>query len=234
MKETTTPNGWIKLHRDLLDSKLWSCSDATFRVAVYLLLSANHSTRWHRRIKIEKGQCVRSLSMISEACSLSRKAVRYAIETLKGDNFIEIDEPFGAQQGHRITVCKYDTYQTSEDVKGTEGSNEGNNAGNNEGNTNKKGKNEKNEKNQPVGVDLPFNSEAFNAAWKDWRDHRKAMKRAMTPRAEQLAINKLPGNEAEAIRWINHAIEKGWQGIYEPKGKKQPDDIHMESGEGCV
>ena len=125
MKEPTTPNGWIKLHRDILDSKLWSCSDATFRVAIYLILSANHSTRHYRRIEIQRGQCVRSLTMISEACHMSRQAARYAIQTLKADKFIEVDEPFGAQQGHRITVCKYATYQNCGDERGTEGTNKG-------------------------------------------------------------------------------------------------------------
>ena len=143
MKEPTTPNGWIKLHRDILDSKLWSCSDATFRVAIYLILSANHSTRHYRRIEIQRGQCVRSLTMISEACHISRKAARYAIQTLKADKFIEVDEPFGAQQGHRITVCKYETYQTQEMYRGTGGAQEGTQ----EGNTNKNDKNDKNEKN---------------------------------------------------------------------------------------
>jgi len=27
----------------------------------------------------------------------------------------------------------------------------------------------------------------------------------------------LPKDEATAIRWIDHAIEKGWQGIYDPQ-----------------
>ena len=164
--------------------------------------------------------------MISEACNLSRKAVRYAIETLKGDKFIEIDEPFGAQQGHRITVCKYATYQTSDDDRGTLGAQEGSNAGTHEGNTNKNDKKGKNEKNTPLppkgDVVLPFESDAFKSAWKEWRGHRRAMKKAMTPHAERLALKKLPPDEATAIAWIEHAIEKGWQGIYEPKdmGKK--------------
>lgn len=144
-------NGYIKLHRELIDSKLWSCSDATLRVALYLLLSANHGPSWHRRIEIGRGQCVRSLTQISEACNLSRKAVRYALSVLAKDAFIRTDEPFGAQQGHRVTICKYDTYQGSECERGTAGAQEGNH----EGNTNKKNKNEKEEETPltPQGVD---------------------------------------------------------------------------------
>jgi hypothetical protein len=53
--------------------------------------------------------------------------------------FITIDQPFGAQQGHRITICNYVTYQSDEYRRGTGGAHEGNN----EGNTNNKEKNEK-------------------------------------------------------------------------------------------
>lgn len=107
-------NGYIKLYRCLLDSKLWSCSDATLRVAIYLLLSANHRSRWVRRIKIERGQCIRSLTQISHDCNINRNTARYAIKTLETDGFITKDEPFGTHQGHRITLCKYDDYQDKE------------------------------------------------------------------------------------------------------------------------
>lgn len=110
--------GWIKLHRDMLDSKLWSCSDATFRVAMYLLLSANHKEKYHRRIKIKRGQCIRSLTMISEDCGVSKKAVRHALKILKSDKFIAIDEPFGAHRGSRITILKYDKYQSEDNTEG--------------------------------------------------------------------------------------------------------------------
>jgi hypothetical protein len=111
--------GWVMLHREMLDSKLWSCSDATLRVAVYLILSANHKERYHRRITIKRGQCVRSITMISDACGLTRKTVRTALKNLTDDGFVVIDEPFGAQQGHRLTICKYGTYQGDAVESGT-------------------------------------------------------------------------------------------------------------------
>jgi biotin operon repressor len=146
--------GWIRLHRRILDSKLWSCSDATFRVAIYLLLSANHQERYVRRVVVLRGQTVRSLSQIADGCGVSRKAVRYALDVLKQDGFLEIDEPFGAQQGHRITICKYDSYQPNESARGIEGSNEGSN----EGNTNKNDKKEKNERTTTICAEPPCNS----------------------------------------------------------------------------
>jgi hypothetical protein len=116
--ESTDSNGWVKLHRNIIESKLWSCSDATLRIGLYLVMAANHAPRYVRRIAVDRGQCVRSLTRISEDCHVTRKTARYAIKTLVGDGFISVDAPFGAQQGHRITVCKYNDFQSVEDKQG--------------------------------------------------------------------------------------------------------------------
>jgi len=139
--------GYIKLHRQIIDSRLWSFSDATFRVAIYLLLSANHKPKFYRGINIERGQCIRSITRISDDCNVSRKAARHAIKVLSTDNFIFCDSPFGAQQGHRVTICKYEDYQDKEVDKGTRGAQQGHTRGT-EGNTNKNDKNDKNDKNE--------------------------------------------------------------------------------------
>jgi len=145
--------GYIKLHRQILESRLWSFSDASFRVAIYFMLSANHKPKFYRGIKIERGQCIRSLTRISDECNISRKAARYAIKLLTADNFIFQDTPFGAQQGHRITICKYDAYQSIHPDKGTQRAHEGHTEGT-EGNTNKNEENEKNDKNERSNIDI--------------------------------------------------------------------------------
>jgi hypothetical protein len=70
------------------------------------------------------------------------------------------------------------------------------------------------------GVELPFQSEAFKAAWQAWREYRKTIRRPMTARAEEIILTKLPGVEATAIAWIDNALAQGWQGIYEPRQDK--------------
>ena len=154
-------SGWVKLHREILDSKLWSCSDATFRVAIYLLMSANHEARWVRRIQIERGQTVRSLTQIAADCKVSRKAARVAVRVLVQDEFITADEPFGAHHGTRVTVCKYETYQTNGDDKGTPGAHQGNNQGSNQG-TQTRTKEVKEPKKTPLP---PSGFLAFYSAW---------------------------------------------------------------------
>jgi len=139
--ELQTSNGWILLHRSLLDSKEFSASPAQFKVLIYLILSANHKARFVRSVEINRGQCVRSLTRISDDCDLSRKAVRCALSNLAKSGFVNISTPFGAHQGHMITICNYDIYQSQRQGSGIEGINEGTREGNNEGTTNKNDKN---------------------------------------------------------------------------------------------
>ena len=140
------PNGFVLLSRELLGSKLWSCSDATFKVAIYLILRANYEDGYFKRVLISRGQTALSIQTISNECSLSVKSVRYALKILKEDCFIKIDYPFGAKQGQRITICNYEIYQSIENYRGKAGANEGNDEGNDEGSTIKETKKEKKKK----------------------------------------------------------------------------------------
>lgn len=127
------PNGFILLSRELLSSKLWSCSDATFRVAIYLLLRVNYEPNYFKRALISRGQTAVSIATISNDCGVSIKSVRHALKILVEDEFIFKDSPFGAQQGQRITILKYDSYQNIDNYRGTVGAHEGTYLGNDEG-----------------------------------------------------------------------------------------------------
>lgn len=123
--EPVLNGGCILISRQILDSKLWSCNDAVFRVAMYLLLSANYKAKYFRRVQVERGQTCRSIHRIAEDCNLSSKRVRNALDILQKDGFITKDYPFGARHGQRITICKYDTYQKIDFYKGKQKAVEG-------------------------------------------------------------------------------------------------------------
>ena len=58
-------------------------------------------------------------------------------------------------------------------------------------------------------------------AWEEFKQHRKDLKKPMTPLAERKAINllarlKLKGQDVYSI--INTSIINGWSGLFEPKG----------------
>lgn len=54
--------------------------------------------------------------------------------------------------------------------------------------------------------------------------HRKALKKPMTEEAKRLLVAKLEGLHAKGLNvsdLLNTAIERGWQTVYEPDGKRQ-------------
>jgi len=65
----------------------------------------------------------------------------------------------------------------------------------------------------PDSLNIP----EFVSAYRDWIKDRKDRKKPITELAAKRQLNTLDKLGAtESIRWINCAIEKGWQGFYEP------------------
>ena len=148
--EPVLNGGCILISRQILDSKLWSCNDVIFRVAIYLLLSANYKAKYFRRVQVERGQTCRSINRIAEDCNLSSKKVRNALDVLQKDGFITKDYPFGARYGQRLTICKYDTYQNIDFYKGKQPADKGQTDGNQGAPNNKEKKeNKRKEYNMP-------------------------------------------------------------------------------------
>jgi hypothetical protein len=71
-------------------------------------------------------------------------------------------------------------------------------------------------------------NESFKKAWSLWAQHRKELRKKLTPTSVKMTVNKLTRHPIEtAIKMIENAIDKGWQGIYELNGEAQA----VESGE---
>ena len=57
------------------------------------------------------------------------------------------------------------------------------------------------------------------AAWAEWLEHRRQIKRPMTPLAERRMLARLERYAAEGIdveRALGQSIERGWRGCLEP------------------
>ncbi len=198
----------------MLDSKLWSCSDATFRVAIFLLLSANHEPKWHRRIEILRGQTVRSLTQISDACKLSRNTARYALKILIADNFIVLDEPFGTHQGHRLTICNYDTYQSKKTKEHTLTDTPTDpRTDTRTAHKQEVKKNDKNDKNIPEGLG---GAADFLKTWKEWVKYRKTKIKVQDwGLLFKKQLEWLSENSPEiAIKILNKSMRQGWAGLF--------------------
>ena len=106
-------NGWIKLHRKILDWE-WFTSPSTLQLFIYLLLRANKEDKKWRGILIKRGQLVTSVATISEETKLSTQQVRTSLNRLKSTNEITSKT---TNRFTFVTVCKYESYQLYEEVE---------------------------------------------------------------------------------------------------------------------
>lgn len=106
-------NGWIKLHRKILDWE-WFTSPSTLQLFIYLLLRANKEDKKWRGILIKRGQLVTSVATISEETKLSTQQVRTSLNRLKSTNEITSKT---TNRFTLITVCKYESYQLYEEAE---------------------------------------------------------------------------------------------------------------------
>lgn len=106
-------NGWIKLHRKILDWE-WFTSPSTLQLFIYLLLRANKEDKKWRGILIKRGQLVTSAATISEETKLSTQQVRTSLNRLKSTNEITSKT---TNRFTLVTVCKYESYQLFEETE---------------------------------------------------------------------------------------------------------------------
>lgn len=109
-KEPT--NGWIKLHRKILDWE-WYQDTNTFRVFIHLFLKANVEDKKWRGITIKRGQLVTSQQNLSEELSskyskLSIRQIRVTLDKLKltGELTVKTNNKYSL-----ITINNYNEYQ---------------------------------------------------------------------------------------------------------------------------
>jgi len=62
---------------------------------------------------------------------------------------------------------------------------------------------------------LPFTSQSFTETWDMWLQHRKELKKPVTPQSAKMAFTDLAKmSEQDAIAAIRYSIKKGWRGIF--------------------
>ena len=99
--------GWIKLHRKLLEWE-WYDDANVFRLFVHCVLKANHAEKNWRGIIIKTGEFVTSTDKLSSELRLSSMQIRTALKKLKATNEITIKT---TSQYTVIQVNKYLEYQ---------------------------------------------------------------------------------------------------------------------------
>ncbi len=75
-------SGWIKLHRQIIDSE-WFTDVNTNHLFTYCLLRANHKDATWRGIDIKRGCFITSLDTLSKETGLTIRQVRTSLDKLK-------------------------------------------------------------------------------------------------------------------------------------------------------
>jgi DNA-binding transcriptional regulator YhcF (GntR family) len=138
-------NGWIKLHRKLLDNPI-HLKPTWFSVWVHLLLLANHEDKefiWNgKKQTITTGQFLTGRKELAKKCGVSPSLIERVL------NYLEIEQQIRQQKTTKyrvITILNWNVYQKIDSKSDNKRTTNGQQA-----DTNKKYKNEKNDKNNTI------------------------------------------------------------------------------------
>ena len=110
-----TSNGYIKLHRKLLDWG-WYKDPNTKAVFLHLLLTANFTESEYMGVKIYPGQTVIGRKALAKTLGMSEKNVRTALNHLKETNEITIK---ATNKYSIVTIVGWELYQLGDEVAST-------------------------------------------------------------------------------------------------------------------
>ena len=137
-------NGWLKMHRSLLDWEWYGDTNVT-RLFLHLLLKANHKEKSWQGRTIGAGQLITGRKVLSKETGLSEQQIRSSLDKLKSTGEITIES---TSRNSLITLVSWDSHQQNNQELTN-----GQPTDNQQITTNKNVKNEKNEKKvtQPDG-----------------------------------------------------------------------------------
>jgi outer membrane protein assembly factor BamE (lipoprotein component of BamABCDE complex) len=132
-------NGWIKLHRSLLDWEWYDDVNVT-RLFLHCLFKANHADKSYRGTVVKRGTFLTGRDLLAVETGLSVRQVRTSLTKLKSTNELTIKT---SRQGTVVEVVNYDKFQDTTSKATNERP-----TSDQQATSNKNEKNEKNEKNK--------------------------------------------------------------------------------------
>ena len=208
-------NGWIKLHRKLLDNPVVMKDSDHLAVWIYLLLNASHTEYpvlfGRKKISLKAGQLITGRKSIASTLGISESKVRRIL------NLFESDQQIDRQRSNKnslISILNWDKYQIFDQQIDQQATNK-RPTSDQQATTNKNNKNIKNIKEckEIIYSDVPELNETIIA----FIDYRKGIKKPMSDRAITLLLgklNKMSNSVQEQIEILNQSILNGWQGIF--------------------
>lgn len=145
--------GWIKLHRQLLNWE-WYDEPDTFRLFLHCLLKANHKDSNYRGQIVKAGSFLTSRELLSNETGLSIQKVRTSLERLELTKEVTTKK---SKKGTVLQIVKYSSYQGDNQQDNQQSNQSSNQIATNKQptvnqnlTTNNNDKNEKNEKNNKI------------------------------------------------------------------------------------
>ena len=100
-------NGWIKLHRKLIDWE-WYTNPNVFRLFIHCLLKANHKDKKWQGIIIKSGQFATGLNSLKKELKISTQSIRTSLDKLKSTHEITIKS---TNKFSIISINNWEDYQ---------------------------------------------------------------------------------------------------------------------------
>lgn len=116
-------DGWIKLHRKLLNSRAWNTADAEGKVIlITLLLRASYAvTQWRitasKTAALNPGQLFITYRTFAAKCGVSTKKIITELQRLESLSFISTRK---GRDGTIVSICNWGYYQQVETPLGTQ------------------------------------------------------------------------------------------------------------------
>ena len=107
--------GWIKIHRKILDNPIVCKDSDTLSIWVYLLLNATHVQMpilfKGKRTILKEGQLVTGILSISKKLNIDKNKVQRTLKLFENDKQIEQQT---SNQNRLVTILNWNAYQNSE------------------------------------------------------------------------------------------------------------------------
>lgn len=107
--------GWVKIHRKLLDNPVVCKDSETFSIWLYLLLSATHqeipAVFKGEKITLKKGQLITGILSISKKLKINKDKVQRTLKCFETDKQIE---QATSNKNRLISILNWEQYQSND------------------------------------------------------------------------------------------------------------------------
>jgi len=200
---------------------------------LHLLLSAHYKDLNWRGIELKRGDVLTSYRKLAKETTLSLKQVRTATRYLSDTGEIVIKTArAGAQVYSVISICEYASYQSDEEVKGTQKgtprAHEGHTGGTAIIEEGEEGEEIKNPPKSPQGDESlilkypTLDTPEFHRAWADKMQHRKERRdKPLTAIGKKRMFKEFAEwGVVASIQALEESIRQNWTGVFFPKGPR--------------